>query len=192
MIPRTINGLDSFEIVSALQKHIRRGEEREAMHCFCELAHTSKAFFTRACNRLEIISHEDIGLANLEGVLFTAVCVDQAKRFYDPEKHAKWRMPIGNAIRALCRGQKSREGDHFQAAIGGQAMFDGIAPEIPDYALDGHTRKGKMLGRGPDFFREVSCKLIPKPNNPDPYEDEAHAFFARRRASVDAESGFLF
>jgi hypothetical protein len=101
-------------------------------------------------------------------------------------------MPIGNAIRALCRGAKSREGDHCQAVVGGQALFDGIPPEIPDYALDGHTRTGKKLGRGPEFFREVSCKLVPKPKQRDPYEDEAHAFFARRRTTDTAPSGLLF
>ena len=92
---------------------------------------------------------------------------------YDPKRLGKSRMPIGNAIRMMCRAAKSREGDHFQAAIGLANEIEGKAPEIPDWAYDQHTAKGRSLGRGVDFFREESTKLVPEPK-PDPYEDEAY------------------
>lgn len=44
MIPDTMNGLPAMACVSAMQKSIRRGMEREAMEYACELLHTSKAF----------------------------------------------------------------------------------------------------------------------------------------------------
>ena len=179
MIPRTINNMAVFEVMSALQKHIRRGEEREAMHCACEMGHSSKAFHTILCNRLEIIAHEDIGLANPQAVIFTAIAVEQAKRMYDEKKAGKWRMMLGNAIRMLCRSDKSREGDHFQAAIGLRALLEGIAPELPDYAFDMHTTKGKKKGRGVDYFRTESTKLVPEPEK-DEYEDEAYVAWERK------------
>jgi hypothetical protein len=33
-------------------------------------------------------------------------------------------------------------------------MLEDFAPEIPDYALDMHTMKGKAMGRGLDHFRQ--------------------------------------
>jgi len=47
-------------VVSAMQKAIRRSLEREAMEFAAELMHTSKAFHSMVCNRLEVICHEDL------------------------------------------------------------------------------------------------------------------------------------
>ena len=43
MIPDTKNGLPALTCVSALQKAIRRGLEREAMEFAVELMHTSQS-----------------------------------------------------------------------------------------------------------------------------------------------------
>lgn len=186
MMPRTINNLEALQVRSALQKHIRRGEERQAMHCACELGHSSKSYFSMLCNALEIISHEDIGLANPEAVAFTAMAVEQAKRHFDAEKPGKWRMIVGNAIRLLCRSAKSREGDHFQAAVGQGALMANLPPAIPDYALDHHTGPGKKLGRDLQFFREVSTVLVPKAKK-DAYEDEAYVVWQRKMQNGQAD-----
>src|SRR5688500_11540318 len=119
MIPPTKNGLPALVCVSAMQKCIRRGLELEAMQFACELLHTSKAFCTMVTNRLEIISHEDIDTASQPWIVpFVRASCEQARAWYDPDKLGKARMPIGNAIRMMCRALKSREGDHFQAAVG--------------------------------------------------------------------------
>ena len=83
-------------------------------------------------------------------------------------------MAIGNAIRLMCRAAKSREGDHFAAAIGLRSQLEGFEPELPDWAFDQHTQRGKAMGRGLDHFRSEGAKLIPPPTEPDPYEDEAY------------------
>ena len=149
--------------------------EREAMEFAVELIHTSKAFLSMVCKRLEIISHEDIDTqANPAIVPFVAAAVAQAMRRYDAEKIGKSRMAIGNAIRLMCRAVKSREGDHFHAAIGLRAQLEGFVPTIPDWANDQHTLAGRKLGRGLDHFRREGAKLIPPPTADDPYEDEAY------------------
>jgi hypothetical protein len=57
----TRHGLDPLVCLSALQKCIRRGLEREAMEFACELLNTpEKRFCTMVTNRLQIISHEDM------------------------------------------------------------------------------------------------------------------------------------
>ncbi len=184
MIPRTVHNLGAFECLSAMQKCVRRGMEREAMEFACELGHTSKAFATMVTNRLQIISHEDIGLTAPEVILLVHACCQQARdrEWYDPKKLGKWRIVIGTAIRALCRADKSREGDHFQAAIGLRSQLEDYTPEIPDWAYDQHTRTGRSKGRGLDFFRAESTKLCPPPDGPDPYEDEAYEMWALRDA----------
>jgi replication-associated recombination protein RarA len=173
MIPKTLHQKDPFVYLSTMQKAIRRGEERLAMEAACEVAHSSKPFFSMVCNRLEVIMHEDIGLADMPAVQFAATAIEQARRHFDAEKPGKWRMMVGNAIRALCRASKSREGDHLQAVCGVPNLEWGVVPEVPEYAYDMHTRVGRKQGRGLDHFRESSCALVPSPK-PDQYEDEAY------------------
>ncbi len=197
-MPNTLHNLNTFDCLSAMQKCIRRGMEREAMQFACELGHTSKAFATMVANRLQVISHEDVGLAAAELIPLVATCCEQARKWYEPEKLGKWRMPIGTAIRALARAAKSREGDHFQAAIGLANELEGDTPEIPDWAYDQHTLRGRKLGRGVEHFRQESTKLVPAPARPDPYEEEAYAMWAvksqrkcrRPRKAVQSERLF--
>jgi replication-associated recombination protein RarA len=157
-----------------MQKCIRRGMEREAMEFACELMHTSKAYHSMVCKRLEIISHEDISTgADPAIVVFVATAVAQAKLWYDPEKMGASRMAIGNAVRLMCRAVKSREGDHFAIAVGQGNLIGNKVPVIPDWAKDGHTYEGKKMGRGLAYFREHSAQLVP-PVKKDAYEDEAY------------------
>ena len=92
-------------------------------------------------------------------------------------------MAIGNAIRAMCRAAKSREGDHFAAAIGLRSMLEGFSPTIPDWANDQHTLKGKAMGRGLDHFRTEGALLVPPPTQPDAYENEAYRLWALKQWS---------
>jgi replication-associated recombination protein RarA len=184
VIPDTRNGLPAMACVSAMQKAIRRGLEREAMEFAVELIHTSKAFHSMVCKRLEIISHEDIDTqAEPSIVAFVATAVAQAMKWYDAEKLGASRLAIGNAIRLMSRAKKSREGDHFGAAIGLRSLLEGYAPTIPDWANDRHTLAGKKLGRGLDHFRKEGAKLVPPPTGDDPYEDEAYRLWALKQES---------
>ena len=107
MLQRTVNGYDPFEVVSAIQKCIRRGLEREAMLWCLEMAHTSKAYYSWMLGRLRVIAHEDIGLANPEAVMFVLVTTAVASEMYQKQG---WRIMFGNCVRMLCRSLKSREG----------------------------------------------------------------------------------
>jgi replication-associated recombination protein RarA len=181
-IPLTKNGLDPFVCISALQKCIRRGDELGAMRFAVEMLHTSKAFASMTCKRLEVISHEDIDTqARPDIVPFVRVACEQAREWYEPDvtKLGKSRMAIGNAIRLMCRAQKSREGDHFAASVGWAAILEGFVPTVPDFALDQHTTDGRRMGRGLDHFREVSTKLVP-PVEPDVYMAEAYRLWGKR------------
>ena len=177
MIPDTRGGLPAMACLSALQKCIRRGLELEAMQFAVELMHTSKAFHSMVCKRLQVISHEDIDVMSQPHIVpFVKAACEQAMQWYDSDvgKLGKSRMAIGNAIRLMARAAKSREGDHFQAATGWAAILEGLVPTIPDWAHDQHTITGKAMGRGLDHFRREGAKLVPPPTGDDPYEDEAY------------------
>ena len=165
-----------------MQKFIRRGMEREAMEMAVEMGHTSKGFATWITTRLEIISHEDIGLADPSIVPLVRTCCEQAREWWDANKLGQWRMPIGTAIRAMCRAKKSREGDHFQAAVGLRSQLEGYKPNVPDWCYDQHTTKGRAKGRGVDYFRAVSTQLVPPPAEKDHYEDEAYRLWKIKQA----------
>ncbi len=174
MIPTTKSGLNALTCISALQKAIRRGLEREAMEFAVELMHTSKNFHSMVCNRLEVICHEDLDtLAAPHVVPFVAAALAQSRERYS-KSIGEARLMIGSAIRMMARAPKSRAGCHFAAAIGLRSMLEDFAPTIPDYALDMHTMKGKAMGRGLDHFRAEGAKLIPPPTADDPFEDEAY------------------
>jgi replication-associated recombination protein RarA len=178
MIPDTKNGLPAMACVSAMQKAIRRGLEREAMEFAVELMHTSKAFHSMVCNRLEVICHEDLDTVAAPHVVpFVATALAQSRDRYS-KSIGEARLMIGNAIRMMARAPKSRAGCHFAAAIGLRSMLEDFAPTIPDYALDQHTIKGKAMGRGLDHFRKEGAKLVPPPTADDPYEDEAYRLWA--------------
>lgn len=189
MIPRTVHGLDPFVCLSAMQKCIRRGMEREAMEFACELVNTSKAFCSMVANRLEVISHEDIDcMSQPQIVPFVYAAAQQAKALWTKEKPAKSRLPVGNAIRLMCRAEKSREGDHFNGVVGIPSEFFGAVPKIPDWAYDHHTKVGRKQGRGIEHFRTESAKLVPAPQRKDQYEDE---FYEWQRRRLNSAAGLL-
>ena len=117
MIPDTKSGLPAMACVSAMQKAIRRGMEREAMEFACELMHTSKAFHSMVCNRLEVICHEDLDTLAAPHVFPFVVASLVASRERYSKSIGEARLMIGNAIRMMARAPKSRAGCHFAAAI---------------------------------------------------------------------------
>ena len=136
-----------------------------------ELADTG--LLSLALARIRICAHEDVGLAAPDAVMFALAAVDLAWEWRKRDDGA-WRMPLGNAIRTLCRSPKSREGDHFQAAILGMRA-SGTPLAMPDWALDKHTSRGLRLGRGLQHFQDVGAQLDPPAS--DPYEDQAYAYW---------------
>ena len=135
MIPATRNGLPAMACVIAMQKAIRRGLEREAMEFAVELIHTSRAFHSMVCNRLEIICHEDLDTVAAPWVVpFVAAALAQSKERYS-KSIGEARLMVGNAIRMMCRAPKSRAGCHF--ARGDRSAVDAGG------LRSGHSRLGE-------------------------------------------------
>ena len=60
-IPQTARGYDPWEVTSALQKCVRRGDEQQATYWAAELETFNDLMLW---NRLKVIASEDIGPAN--------------------------------------------------------------------------------------------------------------------------------
>jgi replication-associated recombination protein RarA len=169
-IRHTINGLGPFEVISAIQKYIRRGMEAEAFELACEMIETDKGFTTWLLNRLQVISHEDIGLANPDLIVLVATCCQQADRLYKPDKTGPVKMIVGTIIRAMCRSPKSREGDHFMGIAMKHKRLK-TPPLIQDWTYDHHSQKGRARKRGIEYFRDHSTQLVPPQQEPDIYQE---------------------
>lgn len=163
---RTKYDFDFFEVSSAYQKSIRRGEEKTALHFAYELYISGYAeYFWK---RTHIIAMEDVGLADPHAIAHI-VALKQAYDYLHKKEDPHERLCILQAVIYLARTPKSRLVDWTKMEVVNRHKLvceGGVDPvtkqqvlplEIPDYALDCHTRRGKALGKTVmDFFSEGS------------------------------------
>lgn len=171
------SGADYGEAISTLQKAIRRGDEVLAMQWAIEFL---PKYHNGLWERLTVIAHEDIGIANPFAQMYVKSCWDTFNYFWNkkPKKFGPCKLALANAILFMCRGEKTRLADHFQCVITQRRFQKSIAAKVPDYAKDKHTVSGKRLGRGWDHWRKEGCFLAKKSTKiEDPYEEEAHSLW---------------
>lgn len=167
----TKKGYGFFEVASALQKSIRRGDEETALYFAVEL-HDSN-YEEYLWKRLRIITSEDVGLAEpflpaTIQALYT-MYLDQRKK--KDLKHHPERLYLVHAVLLLCRARKSRLVDWCTAVSWGEHEEKHIP--IPDYALDKHTASGRAMGRGFEHFLDEGARL--QNHTPQPGEEEYEA-----------------
>ena len=165
------------ELVSALQKCIRRGMQEEAMYFALELGNEGKSGFGLLHSRLLVTTYEDIGLADQSKVGSISQALQDMKHMYDHKK-GDWEMVLSYIILLLCKTQKSRITDHFKIYMKQKWKNEGKEYIIPDFALDMHTSQGNLLGRskgslqGIDHFITEGEKLNNEnPNIKDIYKE---------------------
>jgi replication-associated recombination protein RarA len=142
--------------ISALQKSVRRGKEEDALY-WAYMLH--RAGFSKVLtNRLHVILWEDIGVGDMAAVVFCRYALSDFECARD--KGQTDFLALNCAILAMCRAIKCRDADNLIPIILNDVVNDPEHP-IPDYALDGHTFPGKRMGRGIEFFAEVSAVLEP-------------------------------
>ena len=159
------HGYPLSEAISALQKEIRRGNEEAAMYWALELENCYPQYLW---HRLEVIVNEDIGPAAPEVIVLVHTLKQQYMEMIARAGQASELLCLSNAILAMCRSEKSRLADNFMTVVQQQRAQQGLKLEVPDYALDKHTLKGKQKGRGWDFFNKVSSFIE---NKTDKFKD---------------------
>jgi replication-associated recombination protein RarA len=177
MMANTPNGYDLHELLSALQKCIRRGLEYEAVHFAAEL----KGFnHTAMWNRLKIIASEDVGCANPIAPLL----IDTLFKEYQTAKGKlgddSFRLFMVNAVICLCHSPKSRVTDDLLTVVYTERELEGKRLKIPDFALEMHTKRGAAMGRGIDYFFTEGNKLE-KEAFPNPYSERAKDLLKKHR-----------
>jgi len=176
--PLTPKGYHRDEVVSVLQKEIRRGKEYEAVYWALELESFNRetgAGATMLWNRLKVIASEDVGLANPTA----PILVNSLEASYlKAKKNGKGAalLFVVNAVLLLVRSPKSRMVDNLLIVVSKSKE----RLEMPDYAIDKHTIRGRKKGRGWDYFFAEGAKLENQAFE-DPYENSAYELLKKKK-----------
>jgi len=166
----TSSGLQADEVISALQKEIRRGEVENAVKLACEMINTSSELEATLWERLKVISVEDIGWGDLNAPLL----IDTLDRFHLALERGRADRTLFavHAVRYLSTRFKDRSSDEMTVWMARGAADGQMVPEIPDYAIDQHTQRGRVMGRGSRHFYEEASRVNPElPNRDTTYLD---------------------
>ena len=157
---KTANGFAADEVISALQKSIRRGLTDNALLLAWEMYVTSPEMEQMLWSRLCVISVEDVGFGNAQAPVLVETLFQMHQRYPRPE-HDRF-MFAAHAIRVMAGGAKDRTTDEMASWAKQSVSLGERLPEIPDFALDMHTRRGKEMGRDYRWFVEEASRVIPE------------------------------
>jgi len=168
----TPGGYLNGEVASAMQKAIRRGEERPALFWASEL--DLAGYGNYVWKRLRIIASEDVGLADPDAVQTVRALWENWQDAKKAKDEGAMPLFLAHAVLVLVRAKKSGVALYATFAFW---MGDrkGMGMEIPDHALDLFTARGRRMGRkgeaGKRFFLDESGKLANE-KLPNPYREE--------------------
>ncbi len=138
-------GYPADELISTLQKSIRRGDVRLAMLVARELYETSAELEAVMWSRLCVISAEDVGDGSFQEPVVVNALFQMHERL-GREAGDRWLFAV-HAVRYLAERVKDRTSDEWANLV--MLLMDASPRpfEIPEYALDVHTRRGQESGR---------------------------------------------
>ncbi len=145
----SLRGYAADELISTLQKSIRRGDLRLALLVAREMVETSAELEEVMWSRLCVISCEDVGDGSWREPVLINSLYEMHQRL-GREAGDRWLFAV-HAVRFLATAVKDRTSDEWANLIPHEIQADRPF-EIPDYALDVHTRRGQQAGRTVDDF----------------------------------------
>lgn len=152
------NGLPCDELIAGVQKAIRHADYEIAIDMAYELYITSEHLENKLWRRLNAIAVEDIGFGNQRAIEVIRN-LDQARQkfpYFDGDRP----FFFMHAIRFLCQQPKDRSTDCLKNIVI-KEVEQGRVCEIPDYAYDVHTVKGRAKGRDIIHFLDEASKVFP-------------------------------
>jgi replication-associated recombination protein RarA len=156
----TEHGFFADEVISALQKSIRRAMLENAVLLGWEMYVTSPEMEEKLWSRLCVIAVEDIGLGNVQAPVLIEALYRQHERC--PRPGGERFLFAAHAIRVLATSPKDRTSDDLVSWAKHSVALGERLPEIPDFALDMHTRRGQEKGRDYRFFMEEASRVSPE------------------------------
>ena len=135
----TAGGLRADEVISTLQKSIRRADVRNAVLCAADMAATSAELDRYLWDRLHVIAVEDVGFGAPDAIA-TIVALDTARQRFTYGSHDRLLFVI-HAVRLLGGSAKDRSNDELEPRA--SRRRGGARPQVPDHAIDMHTARGR-------------------------------------------------
>jgi len=156
----TEHGFAADEVISALQKCLRRGMLDNVLLLAWEMYLTSPELEEMLWSRLCVISVEDVGAGNLDAPILVETLYQMHQRYPRPG-HDRF-LFAAHAIRVMATGEKDRTSDDMVNWARHSVELGEQLPEIPDVALDMHTRRGEEMGRDYRYFMEEASRVVPE------------------------------
>ena len=137
------HGFAVDDLVSVLQKEIRRGNVDNAVLAAYEMYRTSPDVAQHLWRRLRIIAVEDVGM----GLPLGPVLIEALHRDFDATPGGDWMMAC-HAVRLLATAPKDRTSSEHADWAATMVELGRATVEVPDYAHCVHTKAGQRQGRG--------------------------------------------
>jgi replication-associated recombination protein RarA len=137
-------GVPVDQLVSVVQKEIRRNNVDNAVVAAYEMLSTSEEAGEHLWLRLKIIAVEDIGMGEPLAPLLINCLHDN----YHATAGGERVMMAVHAVRFLARAKKDRTSSEHADLVASLVESGDLAVSVPDYALCVHTRAGQEMGRG--------------------------------------------
>jgi replication-associated recombination protein RarA len=148
----TKRGYDYWEVESALEKAVRRGDGRMAGYWALELC--DSGYQGHVWKRLHIMACEDIA----EPMTKEIEALKQTHDAVNKDAGNPGRLMVAKAVLLLAAAKKSRDADHLvyvhannlipaEDLLADLEAAKDTKEKIPDEAIDQHTLRGKMMER---------------------------------------------
>lgn len=137
-------GIPLDQLVSILQKEIRRGNVDNAVLAAYEMLSTSEEAGEHLWLRLKIIAVEDIGM----GAPLSPLLINCLHENYHATTGGERTMMAIHAVKLLARAKKDRTSSEHSELVAALVERGDLVVTVPDYALCVHTRAGQEMGRG--------------------------------------------
>jgi replication-associated recombination protein RarA len=167
----TKRGYDLFDVASALQKSIRRGDAKTAGYFALELE--ASGYTNYLWKRLFVISAEDIAGCVTQEILALHSAYVLINKGIAKGKAPKGRIFISKAAILLSEAYKCRDADHLIIYLYDQkgitderakALIEDVTEsdrkDIPEYAFDCHTARGKAMGKTKEDFLKAEFESL--------------------------------
>lgn len=148
-------GIPVDQLVSVLQKEIRRGNVDNAVLAAYEMLTTSPEVAEHMWHRLKIIAVEDVGM----GEPLAPVLLNSLHENYRAAAAGEQAMMAVHAVRFLAAATKDRTSAEHTDLVMHQVESGETVVSVPDYALCVHTKAGQEMGRGLLHWWENGAKV---------------------------------
>lgn len=183
----TRHGLRADEVISSLQKSIRRADEDTAIRCGYEMHVTSIEMEHYLWRRLTVISVEDIGFGEPTAPILIQTLKTMREDFPYTLSGSR-ALFLFQAIRYLCKCSKERSSDTIKTIVIEEYKRGQYAKIPTEYDIyDWHTKKGREQGTNYLDFLEKYTDVTPFMDKYDPELKEILKDYTRENIALGQE-----